>query len=103
MTSGEGKGALRAGYFLRINSYLDMAILAMWTVNPRASMIIGMAQASVRGKGPGGEDETLLQKLRALVEEALEYYEGGDFPAAMSRMRVAQDLVSIRIIRLAGE
>lgn len=92
----------RAGHLLRIGSYLNVAILSMWTRNPRAAVMMGMAQASVRGAGPGGEDEDLLRTLRDLVDEALGYYPD-DFPAAMARMKTAQDLVSMRIIHLAGD
>ena len=96
---------LRVGHLLRISGYLDMAILSMWA-DRRAGIALGMAEASVRGAGPGGPEgpeEELLAKLRDLVGEAREYYAGDDFPAAMARMRVAEDLVSLHIIRLAGE
>lgn len=95
--------ALRIGHLLRIQSYLTMAILSMWQASPRASAVIGMAQASVAGKGPGGHEEEALETLRALLGEASEYYEKKDFPAAMSRMRVANDIASLQIIRLSGE
>jgi hypothetical protein len=96
---------LRVGHFLRINSYLGMAILSMWAER-RPQVMIGMAEASVRGAGPGdaeGSDEELLAKLRELIGEAREYHAADDFPAAMARMRVAHDLVALYIIRLAGE
>ena len=96
---------LRVGHLLRISSYLDIAVLAMWT-GRRAEVLMGMAEASVKGYGPGGErgpDEKLLAKLRCLVGEAREYHAGNDFPAAMARMRVAEDFVALRIIRLTGE
>ncbi len=93
---------LRVGHLLRISSYLNMAILSMWRANPRAGVVMGMARASARGPGPGGDDEELLQKLRALISEGIEYYERDDFPAAMARMRVAHDLVGLRIIRISG-
>jgi hypothetical protein len=80
-----------------------MAILSMWQSSPRAAAIIGMARASVQGKGPGGRDEEALETLRALIDEATQYYENDDFPPAMSRMRVANDLTSLQIIRLAEE
>ena len=95
--------ALRIGHLLRIQTYLNMAILSMWQSSPRAPAIIGMARASIKGKGPGGHEEEALEILRALLDEAAEYYEKGDFPPAMSRMRVANDLVSFHTIRLAGE
>lgn len=95
--------ALRIGHLLRIQAYLSMAILSMWQASPRAPAIIGMARASLKGKAPGGHEEEALETLRALIGEATEYYEKSDFPAAMSRMRVANDLTSLQIIRLAGE
>ncbi len=96
---------LRVGHLLRINSYLDYAILSMWA-GRRAGVVMGMAEASVRGAGPGGPhgpDEEILARLRDLIGEAREYYATDDFPAAMARMRVAQDLVVLHAIRLSGE
>ena len=93
---------LRAGHLLRVSSYLEIAIISMWTGNLRTPVTLGMVEASLRGEGPGGEDEDLLEKLRVLVGEARDYYAGGDFPAAMARMRVAQDLSDLRIVALAG-
>ena len=93
----------RVGHLLRITNYLEIAMISMWMGNPRTSVMLGMVEACVRGEGPGGKDEDLLEKLRALVGEAKEYYAGGDFPAAMARMRVAHDLVDLRIIALATE
>ena len=95
---------LRVGHLLRINSYLDYAMLSMWAER-RARAAMGMVEASVRGAGPGGvegPDEEVLVKLRDLIGEALDYHETGDFPSAMCRMRTAQDLVTLRIIRLSG-
>ncbi len=95
---------LRVGHLLRINSYLDYAMLSMWAER-RAQVVMGMAEASVRGAGPGGDegpDEEVLAKLRNLIGEAREYHGLGDFPAAMCRMRIAQDLVTLRILRLSG-
>ena len=42
------------------------------------------------------------KRLRALIEEARDYYDGDDFPAAMARMRVAQDLVDLRIVAIGA-
>ncbi len=95
------KMAVRVGYLLRINSYLDIAIISMWTSSPRADTMIGMAEASMRGPGPGSSEGDLLEKIRALVAEGREYYAQNNFPAAMARMRVAHDLIGLRIIRLA--
>ena len=92
---------LRVGHLLRITGYVETATIAMWTGSPRALVMMGMAEASVRGEGPGGKDEDLLVRLRALVGEARDYYAAGDFPAAMARMRVAQDLADLRIVALA--
>ena len=91
---------LRVGHLLRVSGYLEIAIISMWTGHPRTDVTIGMVEASIRNEGPGGEDEDLLERLRALVEEARAYYAGGDFPAAMARMRVAQDLSDLRIVAL---
>jgi hypothetical protein len=96
---------LRVAHLLRINSYLDMAILSMWAQR-RPQVIMGMAEASARRAGPAGAsgtDEELLVKVRALIREAREYYAADDFPAAMARMRVAHDLVGLHIIRISGE
>lgn len=89
---------LRLGHLLRVNGDLEISILAMWMNSPRAKVMIGMTQASLRGEGPGGADADLLEKLRPLVLEAREFYANDDFPAAMARMRVAHDMVGLRII-----
>jgi len=94
---------LRTGHLLRVHGYLNMAILSMWMMSPRADALMGMAEASVRGKGPGGSDEELLEQLRALIRESCEYLAEEDFPPAIGRMRVAQDLTALGIIRLSGE
>jgi len=91
--------ALRTAHLLRIDSYMDIAILAMWTASPRADTMLGMVEASLRGGSPGGKDDEPLVKLRALVKEGREFLAGGDFSAAMGRMRVAHDLLSLHIIR----
>jgi len=93
--------ALRIAHLLRINSYLDIAINAMWTANPRVDTMIGMAEASLRGKSPGGEDEEVLANVRDLVREGRAYLAGGDLSVALGRMRVAQDIVSLHLIRLS--
>lgn len=94
---------LRVGHLSRIGTYMTMAIISMWQVNPRARIVMGMVQASLRGKGPGGNDEEVLEQLRALISEAINYYEDSNFPAAMARMRVAHDLLGLHIIRISGE
>ena len=94
---------MRTGHLLRVHGYLNMAILSMWMRSPRANVLMGMAEASARGKGPGGSDEELLEKVRDLIRESREYFSEDDFPPAIGRMRVAQDLTSLGIIRLAGE
>jgi hypothetical protein len=93
---------LRVGHLLRVSSYLGIAVTSMWMGSPRTDATIGMVEASVRGDGPGGKDQDLLERLRSLVEEARDYYAGDDFPAAMARMRVAQDLLDLRIVALTG-
>ncbi len=96
---------LRVAHFLRISGYLEYAFVSMWAErHPEA--VMGMAEASVRGAGPGGPegpDEELLGQLRYLIEEAREYHASDDFPAAMARLRVAEDLVTLHIIRLTAE
>ncbi len=93
---------LRVGHLLRVSTYLEISIISMWTESPRTDLTIGMVEASLRGAAPGGNDDDLLERLRALVEEARGYNAGGDFPAAMARLRVAQDLLDLRIVALAG-
>ena len=105
LASEEAALQLRVGHLMRIDGYLDYAILSMW-MGRRAQVVMGMAEASVRGSGPGGADspdEELLVELRALIGEAREYLASDQFPAAMSGMRVAEDLVSLHIIRITGE
>ena len=95
---------LRVAHFLRINSYLDLAIVSMWAQR-RPQVMMGMVEASVRGAGPAGasgSDEGLLVEVRDLIREAREYHAADDFPAAMARMRVAHDLVGLHVIRLSG-
>jgi hypothetical protein len=95
--------AARTAYLLRIHSYLDIAIVSMWTASPRVDVMLGMAEASLRGKGPGEDDEETLRQVRALAGEARGHQAGGDSTAAMGRMRVALDLLALHIIRLSGE
>ena len=95
--------ALRTAHLTRIDSYMDIAILAMWISSPRVDVMLGMVEASLRGESPGGRDEDLLERIRALVGEGREYLAGGDFFVAMGRMRTAHDLLSLRIIRLSDE
>jgi hypothetical protein len=94
---------VRTAYLLRINSYMDIAIISMWTASPRVDVMLGMAEASLRGESPGGKDDEPLEKIRALVAEGRKYLADGDAPAAMGRMRVAHDLLALHIIRLSGE
>ena len=97
---GGGDAALRTAHLIRVDSYMDFAILSMWTSNPRVDIMLGMLEASLRGEGPGTGDEDLLERLRALVGEGRRYLADGDFYSAMGRMRTAHDLLSIHIIRL---
>ncbi len=104
MKAGErADAAVRTAHLLRINSYIDIAIISMWTVNPRVDVMLGMAEASLRGESPGGKDDEPLEKVRELVREGRKYLADGDFPAAMGRLRVAHDLLALHIIRLSGE
>ena len=91
----------RVGHLLRVTNYLESAIISLWTESPRVAVMMGMVEASVRGAGPGGHDEDLLVRLRVLVGEARAYHADGDMLAAMARMRVAHDLVDLRIIAIA--
>lgn len=95
--------ALRTAHLIRVDSYMDFAILAMWTANPRVDVMLGMLEASLRGESPGARDEDLLEKLRALVKEGRGFLAAGDFFSAMGRMRTAHDLLSMHIIRLSDE
>ncbi len=93
-------GAIRTAHLLRIHSYLDIAINAMWTNSPRVDVMIGMVVGSLRGDSPANADDELLAQLRDLVGEGRAYLVDGDPPAAMARMRVAQDLMALYLIRL---
>jgi hypothetical protein len=93
--------ALRTAHLIRIDSYMDIAILAMWIASPRVDVMLGMVEASLRGPSPGGKDDDLLERLRPLVREGREYLAAGDFFVAMGRMRTAHDLLSLHIIRLS--
>jgi hypothetical protein len=93
--------ALRTAHLIRVDSYMDFAILGMWTSNPRVDVMLGMLEASLRGESPGARDEDLLEKLRPLVKEGRRYLAEGDFFVAMGRMRTAHDLLSMHIIRLS--
>jgi len=96
-----GDTAIRMAHLIRVDSYMDFAILSMWTSNPRVDVMLGMLEASLRGGGPGSGEEDLLQRLRPLVREGRGYLADGDFYSAMGRMRTAHDLLSIHIIRLS--
>jgi hypothetical protein len=93
---------LRVGHLLRVSSYLEIAIISMWTESARTDLMIGMVEASLRGEAPGGKDGDFLERPRALVGEARDYNASGDFPAAMARMRVAQDMLDLQILVLSG-
>lgn len=92
----------RAAHLLRIHSYMDIAIISMWTNNPRVDVMLGMVEGSLRGDSPANADDDLLGRLRDLVHEGRGYLADGEFPAAMARMRVAQDLLALYLIRLPG-
>ena len=95
--------ALRTAHLLRVDSYIDFAILGMWTSSPRVDVMMGMLEASLRGESPGARDDDLLERLRALVGEGRGYLAAGDFYSAMGRMRTAHDLLSLHIIHLTDE
>jgi hypothetical protein len=94
--------ALRVAHLLRIDGYLDMAMLAMWTATERGPMILGMADASLRHPGSDARDEEILGLVRELFKEARGYHASENFPAMMCRMRVAEDLLALRVIELSG-
>lgn len=96
-------GRLRAAHLLRIHSYMDIAVLSMWTNSPRVDIMLGMAEASLRGEGPGGADDAVLETVRPLVVEARAYLADGDFLPAMSRMRVAHDTLALYLIQLSDD
>ena len=98
-----GDAALRTVHLIRVDSYMDIAILAMWTMSPRVDVMLGMLEASLRGESPGARDEDLLERLRVLVGEGREFLAAGDFFVAMGRLRTAHDLLSMHIVRLADE
>ena len=91
----------RTAHLLRIHSYMDIAILGMWTNNPRVDVLLGMAEGSLRGDSPANMDDDLLAQVRELVKEGRAYLADGEFPAAMARMRAAQDLLALYLIRLS--
>lgn len=92
--------ATRTAHLLRINSYMDIAIISMWTSNPRVDVMLGMVEGSLRGDSPANADDGILAQLRDLVGEGRAYLAEGDLPAALARMRVAQDLAALYLIRL---
>ncbi len=92
--------ATRTAHLLRIHSYMDIAIISMWTNSPRVDVVLGMVVGSLRGDSPANTDDELLDQLRGLVGEGRAYLADGDPPAAMGRMRVAQDLMALYLIRL---
>jgi microcystin degradation protein MlrC len=92
--------SIRTAHLLRIHSYLDIAIISMWTSSPRVDVVLGMVVGSLRGDSPANADDELLAQVRGLVGEGRAYLADGDPPAAMARMRVAQDLMALYLIRL---
>ncbi len=65
MKAGErADAALRTAHLLRIDSYMDIATIAMWTSSPRVDTMLGMVEASLRGGSPGGKDDELLGRLQ---------------------------------------
>jgi hypothetical protein len=67
----------------------------------RTAHLLRMAEASLRGSGPGGKDDETLAKVRDLVREGRAYLAGGETAVALGRMRVAQDILTLHIIRLS--
>lgn len=100
MSVSKPDAPLRAGRLLRVEGYLDGAIMGMWAAPERAELMLGMAEASVRGVEDDDPDGEVFALLRGLLREARGHHAGGRFAAAMARMRVAQDVVSLRVIHL---
>lgn len=90
----------RTAHLLRIHSYLDIAIVSMWTNSPRVDVMLGMVEGSLRGDSPANADDEIVAQLRGLVAEGRSYLAEGDPTAAMARMRVALDLLALYLIRL---
>lgn len=90
----------RTAHLLRVHSYMDIAIISMWTNSPRVDVILGMVVGSLRGDSPANMDDEILAQVRDLVGEGRAYLADGDPPAAMARMRVAHDLMALYLIRL---
>ncbi len=103
MSGDRAMAAARTAHLIGIAANLNMATISLWSQSPRAASILGMFEASIRWEGPDGHDEDLLEKLRDLFEETKKYHAREDFPAMMARLRVAYDLVSLRIIEISGE
>ncbi|WP_162924467.1 hypothetical protein [Rubrobacter indicoceani] len=93
----------RVAHLLRISGNLSIAIMALWGDSPRAEAMLRMCEASMRWEGPDGRDAGTLANLRELFAEAREHRDAGDFPAAMARLRVVYDMVSLAVIRVSGE
>lgn len=102
MSDERRMAAARTAHLLAVSANLNMATISLWGNSPRAASILGMFEASIRWPGPHGHDEDLFETLRGLFEEAKKYHAREDFPAMMARLRVAYDLLSIRIIEISG-
>jgi len=94
--------SIRTAHLLRIHSYTDIAINAMWTNSPRVDVMIGMVVGSLRDDTPANADDEVLAQVRGLVGEGRAYLAEGDPPSAMARMRVAHDLIALYLIRLGA-
>lgn len=93
----------RVSHLMRVSGNLSITIMALWGNSPRADAMLGMCEASLRWSGPDDRDDEVLDDLRDLFTEACEYRDAGDFPAAMARLRVAYDMISLATIRAAGQ
>ena len=59
--------ATRTAHLLRIHSYLDIAIISMWTSNPRVDVMLGMVEGSLRGDSPANADDVVFMFERQSV------------------------------------
>lgn len=93
----------RIAHLVGVANYLNTATMALWGRSERAEAMLGMFEAGIRWPGPDGCDEEILSRLRDLFAEAREYHAKEEFSAMMARLRVAYDLISLKIIEVSGE
>lgn len=94
---------LRTAHLLRLERYVNIAMIGMWMRNERSRKTIGMALACAGERPPGGADEEMAACIRELLAEARDFYDKEAFAPTMTRLRVAADMCSLRVIELSGE